>query len=138
LEDARHRIGLLSLLQYNLSTGGRFKQAFAERDKKQTMTDLRGISSNWLKPVFPFLGYGFCIENQFFYCQQKKHLKKPFRATQEEKFRKLIPESCRKGFFIYFFVFAGNGLFEHVRYSHRPFQIQRFLKTLENFCGPYI
>jgi hypothetical protein len=26
-----------------------FKLGFAERDKKQTMIDLRGISTNWLK-----------------------------------------------------------------------------------------
>jgi hypothetical protein len=32
-----------------ISNGGRFKPAFAERDKKQTMTDLRGISANWFK-----------------------------------------------------------------------------------------
>ncbi len=27
--------------------GGRFKTAYVERDKKQTMRDLRGISTNW-------------------------------------------------------------------------------------------
>ncbi len=32
-----------------IPNGERFKPAFAERDKKQTMTDLRGISKNWLK-----------------------------------------------------------------------------------------
>jgi hypothetical protein len=32
-----------------ISDGGRFKPAFAKRDKKQTMTDLRGISTNWVK-----------------------------------------------------------------------------------------
>jgi hypothetical protein len=26
-----------------------FKPAFAEKDTKQTMTDLRGISTNWFK-----------------------------------------------------------------------------------------
>ena len=30
-----------------ISHGGRFKRVFAERDKKQTMIDLRGISTNW-------------------------------------------------------------------------------------------
>jgi hypothetical protein len=30
-----------------ISKGERFKEAFAERDKKQTMIDLRGISTNW-------------------------------------------------------------------------------------------
>jgi hypothetical protein len=29
-----------------ISNGGRYKPAFAERDKKQIMIDLRGISSN--------------------------------------------------------------------------------------------
>jgi hypothetical protein len=32
-----------------ISSGGRFKLAFAARDKKQTMFDLRGISRNWFK-----------------------------------------------------------------------------------------
>jgi hypothetical protein len=32
-----------------ISNGGRFKSAVAERDKKQTMIDLREISSNWFK-----------------------------------------------------------------------------------------
>jgi hypothetical protein len=32
-----------------ISNGGRFKPACAERDKRQTMIDLRGISTNWLK-----------------------------------------------------------------------------------------
>jgi hypothetical protein len=31
----------------DLKWGGRFKPAFAERDEKQIMIDLRGISSNW-------------------------------------------------------------------------------------------
>ncbi len=31
-----------------ISKGGRFKTTFAERDKKQTMMNLRGISRNWL------------------------------------------------------------------------------------------
>ncbi len=31
------------------SKGERFKPTFAERDKKQTWKDLRGISSNWFK-----------------------------------------------------------------------------------------
>jgi hypothetical protein len=35
-----------------ISNGGRFKPAFAERDRKQTMIDLRGISSNWFKTSF--------------------------------------------------------------------------------------
>ncbi len=30
-----------------ISNGERFKLAIAERDKKQTMIDLRGISTNW-------------------------------------------------------------------------------------------
>jgi hypothetical protein len=36
-----------------ISNGGRFKPAFAKRDKKQTMIDLRGISTNCMvkKPV---------------------------------------------------------------------------------------
>jgi hypothetical protein len=35
-----------------IENGGWFKLAFAERDKKQTVIDLRGISSNWyIKPV---------------------------------------------------------------------------------------
>ena len=33
----------------DLSNGERFKPAVAERDKKQTMIDLRGISTNWFK-----------------------------------------------------------------------------------------
>ncbi len=32
-----------------ISNGGKFKPAFAEKDKKQTMIDLRGISTNWFK-----------------------------------------------------------------------------------------
>ncbi len=32
-----------------ISNGRRSKPAFAKRDKKQTMIDLRGISTNWLK-----------------------------------------------------------------------------------------
>ncbi len=32
-----------------ISSGGRFNRAFAKRDNKQTMTDLRGISTNWFK-----------------------------------------------------------------------------------------
>jgi hypothetical protein len=32
-----------------ISNGGRFKPAFAERDRKQTMKNLRGISTNWFK-----------------------------------------------------------------------------------------
>jgi hypothetical protein len=32
-----------------ISNGGRFKPAFARRDKKQAMLDLRGISTNWFK-----------------------------------------------------------------------------------------
>jgi hypothetical protein len=32
-----------------ISNGGRFKPAFSERDKKQTIIDLRGISTNWFK-----------------------------------------------------------------------------------------
>ncbi len=31
---------------------GRFKPAFAERDKQQAMIDLRGISSNWFAGVY--------------------------------------------------------------------------------------
>jgi hypothetical protein len=31
---------------------GRFEPAFAERDKKQAMIDLQGISSNWFKNQF--------------------------------------------------------------------------------------
>jgi hypothetical protein len=44
-----------------ISNGGRFKPAFAEGDKKQTMIDLRGISTNWFNNQFLsllFLGYG--------------------------------------------------------------------------------
>jgi hypothetical protein len=37
------------LKRYLISNGGRFKPAFAEKDQKQTMIDLRGISTNWLK-----------------------------------------------------------------------------------------
>jgi hypothetical protein len=37
-----------------ISNGGRFKPAFAKRDKKQTMIDLRGISTNWFKTVVSF------------------------------------------------------------------------------------
>jgi hypothetical protein len=44
-----------------ISNGGKFKPAFAERDKKQTRIHLRGISTNWLKnqlcPSLGFLGY---------------------------------------------------------------------------------
>jgi hypothetical protein len=32
-----------------ISNGGRFKPAFSERNKKQTIIDLRGISTNWFK-----------------------------------------------------------------------------------------
>jgi hypothetical protein len=32
-----------------ISNGGRFKPAFAKRDWKQTVIDLRGISTNWFK-----------------------------------------------------------------------------------------
>jgi hypothetical protein len=32
-----------------ISNGGRFKPVFAESDRKQTMIDLRGISTNWFK-----------------------------------------------------------------------------------------
>jgi hypothetical protein len=35
-----------------ISNGERFKPAFAERDKKQTMLDLRGISTNWFENQF--------------------------------------------------------------------------------------
>jgi hypothetical protein len=35
-----------------ISNGGGFKLAFAERDKKHKMIDLRGISSNWYKTQF--------------------------------------------------------------------------------------
>jgi hypothetical protein len=43
--------------------GGRFNPAFFERDKKQTIIDLRGISTDWFKktsyvPSQGFLGYG--------------------------------------------------------------------------------
>jgi hypothetical protein len=34
------------------SNGERFNPAFAERDKKQTMVDLRGRSTNWFKNQF--------------------------------------------------------------------------------------
>ncbi len=33
------------------SNSGRFKPAFANWDKKQTMIDLRGISSKWFSPI---------------------------------------------------------------------------------------
>ncbi len=37
------------------SNAGRFKPPFAVRDKKQTMIDPRGISTNWFKGIFqPF------------------------------------------------------------------------------------
>jgi hypothetical protein len=32
-----------------ISNAGRFKSAFAQRDKKQTMIDLQGISISWFK-----------------------------------------------------------------------------------------
>jgi hypothetical protein len=32
-----------------ISNGKRYKPAIAERDKKPTMIDLRGISTNWFK-----------------------------------------------------------------------------------------
>ncbi len=35
-----------------ISNGKRYKTAFAERDKKQTMIDLLGISTNWFKNQF--------------------------------------------------------------------------------------
>jgi hypothetical protein len=41
-----------------ISNGERFKPAFVERDKKQTMTDLREISTNSYVPPQGFLGYG--------------------------------------------------------------------------------
>ncbi len=38
-----------------------FKPPFAERDNKQSMIDLRGISTNWFEtsyvPLLGFLGY---------------------------------------------------------------------------------
>jgi hypothetical protein len=41
----------------DISNGGRFKLAVAERDKKQTMIDPRGISTNWFKnQLFPSIG----------------------------------------------------------------------------------
>jgi hypothetical protein len=44
-----------------IPNGGRFKPAFAERDKKQAVIDFRGISSNQFKtgyaPPLGFLGY---------------------------------------------------------------------------------
>jgi hypothetical protein len=46
-------------------TVGRFNPTFATRDEKQTMIDLRGISSNWFKTWFVapkgFLGYGLWL-----------------------------------------------------------------------------
>jgi hypothetical protein len=45
-----------------------YKPAFAERDKKQTVIDLRGIATNWLKtnydPPQGFLGYGLRLQQQ--------------------------------------------------------------------------
>jgi hypothetical protein len=45
-----------------ISNGERFKPAFAERDKKQTMINLRGIPTNWFKnqlcPSTRIFGYG--------------------------------------------------------------------------------
>ncbi len=38
-----------------ISNGGRFKPAFAKRDKKQTMIDLKGISTNWFKIQLPYV-----------------------------------------------------------------------------------
>jgi hypothetical protein len=35
-----------------ISNGGRFKPAFDEKDKTQTMIDIRGISTNWFKASF--------------------------------------------------------------------------------------
>jgi hypothetical protein len=35
-----------------ISNGEMFKPAFSERDKKQTMTDLRAISTKWFKPSY--------------------------------------------------------------------------------------
>jgi hypothetical protein len=32
-----------------ISNGKRFKPAFSKRDKKQTMIDLKGILTNWVK-----------------------------------------------------------------------------------------
>jgi hypothetical protein len=45
-----------------ISNSGRFKPAFAKRDKKHTMTDLPGISTNWFKNQFfcPFIGFLDC------------------------------------------------------------------------------
>jgi hypothetical protein len=41
---------------YRNSLGGRSKQAFAERDKKHTLINLRGISTNWFKnQLCPFI-----------------------------------------------------------------------------------
>jgi hypothetical protein len=34
-----------------ISNGGRIKPVFAQRDQKQTMNDLQGISANWFKKV---------------------------------------------------------------------------------------
>jgi hypothetical protein len=56
---------IITLTQYGdggyeqlVSNGGRFKPALDERDKKQTMIDLRGISTN---PSLGFLGSGLCM-----------------------------------------------------------------------------
>jgi hypothetical protein len=38
-----------------ISNVGRFKPAFAKRDKKQAMIDLRGILTNWFKNQQPGL-----------------------------------------------------------------------------------
>jgi hypothetical protein len=38
----------------NSSNGERLKPALGERDKKQTMIDLRGISTNWFKNQLAF------------------------------------------------------------------------------------
>jgi hypothetical protein len=37
------------------SNGGRFKPAYAERDKRQTMIDLPGISTNWFTKQSSYL-----------------------------------------------------------------------------------
>ncbi len=53
-----------------ISNGGRFKLAFAEIDKKQTMIDLRGISTNWIKNQ---LGSSIRLSRLYGFCLLREH-----------------------------------------------------------------
>ncbi len=77
--------------------GGRFKPAFAERDKKQTMTDLRGISSNCFKnqfclKAFKFIGSEvldrYVLDKYMCKCKER-HVRQHPTTKREKKILKL-------------------------------------------------